>query len=267
MSVGYPDFGGTAPVNAPVNVYNVNGNGVLPGNSAVLGPFNMSGQSYSIKFDPQQGAAGTVPFCEINVQVIDSAGFVTEDILYEMAMSPTILDMTYAMQGPFNGSTLAVTVENQDTVEMFYNISINTNNTPLSEHTNTTIFWNSIMAGFTIPPNVSPRKGLLATNSRSALGAGASDRYILPPVPGPITVSIHAVTPANVLQVLLAPYVATNGYAGINGGNSIQFVTDANGNGFGVLNVMRCSYDFRIKNTGAAPTDYFLTASFDVTSG
>lgn len=265
MSIGYPDFGGIASVNAPVNIYNVSGNGVLPANSAVLGPFNVAGQSYTIKFDPQQGAGGTVPFCELEVQVIDSAGFVTEDIFYEMPMDLNMLDCTYSLSGPLNGQQIVVTIVNEDTVEMFYNISINGNSTPAIEHTITTQQFAGVGNGNNTPPQQSVRKGLLGQNNRLALAAGNSDVYIMAPCPGRLSVALRAATPANPIRVILAPMINQNNFNGTLTGRSGAAQTDANGLASLEIPVMRAAYQIAFVNEGAGPTDYVWTCVFQTT--
>lgn len=265
MSIGYPDFGGIASVNAPVNIYNVTGNGVLASNAAVLGPFNTAGQSYTIKFDPQQGAGGTNPFCEIEVQVVDVANFVTEDIFYELPMDGTMLDCQYAMAGPLNGQQIVVTVVNEDTVEMFYNISINGNSTPLTEHTVTTQSFAGVGNGLIVAPGSSPRKGLLGVNYRSALGAGADDSYIIAPSPGRIQLAVRSGTPADVIIAELAPYINQNSFTGVAQGVSARVFTDANGNASLEIPVMRAAYQLVFVNNGAGATDYRWTCVFQTT--
>lgn len=264
MSIGYPDFGGIASVNAPVNIYNVSGNGVLPSNSATLGPFNTAGQSYTIKYDPQQGGGGTVPFSIVEVAVVDSANFTTEDITYELPMTTTITDCTYALSGPLNGQQIVVTITNEDTVEMFYNISINGNSTPLSTHTVATQNFSGPIGAFPNLPNFSPRKGLLGLNDRTGLLAGASDNYILMPAPGPISVFVRSLTPADVLSVRIAPLVNQGGFGGVLASLMQRALTDANGDCFFTVNPIRASYNLNITNTGAGAVEYLVQAWFDV---
>lgn len=267
MSVGFPDWAGSAAINVPVNVFNVFNASVGPTSQHQHGPFNVAGQSYAIKFDPAESVLGTLPFPEIEVLVTDAAGFVMDDVLYEMAMSATLLDCTYLMKGPLNGTTITVLVENNDSVTMDYNISINTNSTPLLEHTIATQQFQAVSLPLVIAPNSAPRKGLLGMQYRSALAAGASDVFVLPPVPGPVSIGFQAVTPANVLHILLAPLVNQTGYTGIANGLSTRRFTDANGDLDILMNFPRSAMQLNITNSGAGATDYRWCATYDVTSG
>jgi hypothetical protein len=267
MSIGFPDFGGIASVNAPSNVFNEVNAFCDAGQAVVIGPFNVSGQSYSIKFDPHESSAGTLPFPEIRVQVTDPANFVVDDVLYEMVMSATDGDCEFLLKGPLNGSSITVTVSNNDTVSMFFNLSVNFNSGPLLVHTCTTTSYNGVGAGLVIAPNSSPKKGLLGTNYRTALAAAGSDLYVIPPAPGPITIGVRAVTAADPIACEIAPYVNNNSYAGVGGGVLSRVQTDANGNAVLVCNMIRSAAQLVFINKGSAATDYVWTAAFDVTSG
>jgi len=264
VSVGYPDWGGSPNVNAPVNVFNASGLTVGPANQGQLGPFNVSGQSYTIKFDPTQGSGGVAPFPELEVICVDGVNFATDDVLYEMIMSPTAGDCEFVCKGPLNGTQLYVNVDNNDSVTMTYSISIDQNNTPLLAHTCKTVDANSIGGGYTLSAGIAPRKGILGMGYRSALGAGASDNYILPPAPGLVAIGLQAVTAADVIHILTAPMVNQSSYTGISGGLMDRVYTDANGNAKFTTYFPRSSIQLNITNAGAGATDYRWSAIYDI---
>ena len=265
MSVEYPDWGGVASVNAPVNIMNNSGATVPAGGSVTLGPFNMAGQSYALKFDPYQGSGATKPWCGIEIQVIDAANFILDDIVYDVVMSPAATDASYIIRGPFTGTQMQIIIYNDDTVDMFYEISLNANSTPLFSHLLRTLNYNSIMAGFNLPPNADTLTGILGSAYRSALAAGSNDTYVLPPMPGQVTIGVRSVTPADPIAVEVAPYDFQTGFTGVSNGVSGRAQTDANGNANLTTLFPRNPMQIVFINKGSAATDYVWTAVADVT--
>lgn len=267
MTVGYPDWGGSRLIKTPSQLFTEVVSILSPGNEDLWVSAMATGISYSVKFEPSQDVAGTIPFCLLEIYVTDQSGYDITHVAYDLPMGQGDGTTSYALFGPLGGNKITVGVKNYDTVAMSYQLSVSATNVERLSDYVTTISLASMMAGYSLPPSMMPMKGILGSWYQSGVGAGVSVPFLVPPAPGPVSVAVRADVPANPFRVTAAPYISDNSFGGLAHGNILTGQTDANGNFMATLNFPRSSMAFSLINLGSASNNASITLIYDVTSG
>lgn len=242
---------GTPGIKSPINIVSATGQSIPAGTQITLGPYTVTGLSYSLEFIPYQGAGGTIPFVTLEPIVLQvNSGNSTWE-RWDLPMGAADFNTEYLITGPLNGNTFKILVTNHDTVACNYDTYIESTNIPVDHSRISAVHFGSI-SGYSIPPNFDAQKKVIGQWYQAAIPASTTVEAILPPYNGTVSLCLRGDLADNTVVATMAALISETSFGGLAHGDVFSGKTDANGNMYATIPLPRASCILAIENTAAS---------------